>query len=121
MWSRDVPQKIWDPIGSAVLTLIGYKQTDRQAKLIYLLSLSITTKVFKGLQAQSLVVLHAKIAMSDQGCGRYSQGFRLNVFNSDNPCMFSATWKYAIVTFEEIENNPVTHSLQRRELHISLL
>ena len=30
MWSCDIPQKNLGPIGSAVLTFIGYKQTDRQ-------------------------------------------------------------------------------------------
>ncbi len=39
LWSRDVPQKIWTRSGSAVLTFIGHKQTDkqtdRQAKFIY--------------------------------------------------------------------------------------
>ena len=43
LWSHDVPQKNLGPIGSAVLTFIGYKQTnkqtnrqtDRQAKFIY--------------------------------------------------------------------------------------
>ena len=33
--SREIPQKNLGPIGSAVLTFIGYKQTDRQAKFIY--------------------------------------------------------------------------------------
>ena len=39
LWSREVPQKNMGPIGSAVLTFTGYKQTDRyqdrQAKFIY--------------------------------------------------------------------------------------
>ena len=30
LWSRDVPQKNVGPIGSAVLTFIGYKQTYKQ-------------------------------------------------------------------------------------------
>ena len=32
---RDVPHKNFDLIGSAVLTFIGHKQTDRKAKYIY--------------------------------------------------------------------------------------
>ena len=39
LWSCEVPQKNLGPIGLAVLTFIGYKQTnrqtDRQAKFIY--------------------------------------------------------------------------------------
>ena len=36
LWSRDVPQNILGPIGSAVLTFIGYKQTDKQTSQIYI-------------------------------------------------------------------------------------
>ena len=39
-WKFEVPQKNLGPIGSAVLTFIGYKQTnrhpDRQVKYIYI-------------------------------------------------------------------------------------
>ena len=33
--SSDIPQKNVCPIGFAVLTFIGFKRTDRQAKVIY--------------------------------------------------------------------------------------
>ena len=41
MWG---PKHNLGPIGSAVLTFIGYKQTERQAKLIYRLLLLFLTR-----------------------------------------------------------------------------
>ena len=61
-------KKYLGPIGLAVLTFIGYKQTDRQAKLMYRCKTIFELKIIKYFQCNNPKALFVKTTNSCNSC-----------------------------------------------------